>query len=442
MNLRSLFSRPRETKSTIPVQTAPRSLLSWILGREAEWIDNDYATLAHKGFRTNAYVFRSISLISKSCAGIPWLVYRRGRGGSLEPIANHPLESLIKRPNRRQGGARFIESVVGYLQLKGDSYIYKIGTASRPVAELWPLRPDLMNARLRDDLADPVVEYVYSVGNTAMKIAPEECLHMATWNPLDELSGLSPLEPGSRSLVQNNESKRWNVRLLQNLGKPPGAFVADGELTDTQYQRLRDQYAEEVAGPENAGRPLLLEAGISWEKMGLNPTEMDWLEGQKLSAREIALVYGIPPELIGDSANKTYSNFKEARQAFYLETILPLMDWLRDEFNSWIVPSFDENVYLDYDRDAIEAIQEDRKEMFERVNRSVELGVITRNEGRNELGYDEYENADVLLVPNNIVPIDQAASESLPKDQRRPLSDQEDQTNDQPSEEDIKPEKP
>jgi phage portal protein BeeE len=128
---------------------------------------------------------------------------------------------------------------------------------------------------------------------------------------------------------------------------------------------------------------------------------MAWLEGLKFSGREIAIAFGVPPELIGDNSNKTYSNYGEARMAFYLETVLPLMDFLRDELNNWLTPLYGDSYYLDYDRDEIEAIQEDRKEVWSRANKSFASGLLTKNEAREMIGYESVEGGDEFKEANS-----------------------------------------
>ena len=122
---------------------------------------------------------------------------------------------------------------------------------------------------------------------------------------------LSPLEIAARSIDQNNASRAWNVGLLQNGARPSGALVYPETLQEDQYERLREQIEQKYAGPKNAGRPLILEGGLDWKEMGLSPRDMNWIEGLRLSAREISIALGVPSELIGDSTNKTYSNYKK-----------------------------------------------------------------------------------------------------------------------------------
>lgn len=381
-----------------------RAIVAMMLGQPV-WMPKNYASFAKEGYKGNVYVFACIRQIAMACAGIPWLVYRRGRRGAVEELDDHPLAKLLKRPNPWQGGGRFIENAVAFLMLSGNSYIEAVGPERGAPRELYALRPDRMKV-LPGNAQQFVAGYQYTVGGETITFRPNEILHLKLFDPLDDWYGMSPIEAAAKSIDQNNDSRTWNVALLQNAARPPGALVTENELTDEQYNRLKEQVQEHYAGVKNAGRPLVLEGGLDWKEMGLSPADMHWLEGLKLSAREIAIAFGVPPELIGDTANKTYSNYKEARAAFYTETVLPLMDWLRDELNNWLVPKFgDDRIYLDYDRDEIEALQEDREAVWSRAIEAVKVGILTPNEARLMVGYEQVPGADVLMVPANMMPL-------------------------------------
>ena len=350
-------------------------------------------------------MYACVRQIAMACAGIPWLVYRTTNDGTIEELENHPLKELLNGPNPWQGGSEFFESVVGFLMLAGNSYIEAAGPENGPPRELYVLRPDRMKV-IAGNSQQLIAGYQYTVGGITVNFKPEEILHLKLFNPLDDWYGMSPIEAAARSIDQNNESRAWNVALLQNSARPPGALVTQNELQPDQFERLKEQIREQYMGARNAGRPLLLEGGLDWKEIGLTPAEMHWLEGLKLSAREIAIAFGVPPELIGDNANKTYSNYKEARQAFYTETVLPLMDSIKGELNNWLIPKFgDKRLYIDYDRDEIEALQEDREAVWSRALEAVKNGIITPNEARVMLGYDEVEGGDMLMMPVNMIPL-------------------------------------
>jgi len=146
---------------------------------------------------------------------------------------------------------------------------------------------------------------------------------------------------------------------------------------------------------------MLLEGGLQWQPTAFSPHDMSWLEGVRQSAREVGLAFGIAPELLGDPTVKTYASYKEARAALYTETVLPMLDRILGKINGWLCPMFGENLYFEANDDDIEALQENRNELYARLERA---SFLKLNEKRAEAGFEEVEGGDVILVPSNLYP--------------------------------------
>ena len=93
-------------------------------GGRARWTPRDYAALSREGYTRNAIVYRAVRLIAESIGGLTFVLYE----GAAERDT-HPLLDLIQRPNPRQDGATFLESVASYLLLAGNAYIEAVGIA-------------------------------------------------------------------------------------------------------------------------------------------------------------------------------------------------------------------------------------------------------------------------------------------------------------------------
>ena len=395
---------------------------SWWTPGSPVYSSRSFEALAREGFENNGYIFRAISIIAQACAGIPWLLYRdkgaggasaRRRGGKVNTteLDQHPLLDLITRPHGVDsvtGTASLVESLVSYYVLSGNSYLTALRPTSRkgPPQELWVQQPGRMRVI---PAADGTVQaYRYTVGGKHSDFDPGDVLHWKSFSPTDDWYGLSPVGVAGRIVDQMNSANDWNTALLQNMAKPGGFLVAQGNLPDNVYERLQLELKAKYGAAKNAGKPQLLEGGLDWKQVGLAPSDMDWLEGKKTNVREIAVILGVPGELLGDSTNKTYSNYQEARRSFYTETVLPLMDVLRDLLNAWLVPMYGETgLRLDYDRDDIEALQEDRDSMHARARENYAGGLITLNEARDLIGYDALDDGDVILAPPRGLTLDQ-----------------------------------
>jgi HK97 family phage portal protein len=403
------ISRARERKE----DPTWKSILAMMYGQEAVWTPTDYGKLAKAGYQLCAPAFACVSLIARSAAGISWTVGRQASDGELTELDNSPLSELLAHPNEYDHGFQFIEKVVSYKLLAGNSYILRVGIGTQPPRFLYALRPDRTKVKPGAKGGKELVGgYTYEANGITTQLKPEDVLHLRDFHPLDDFYGLSRLEVAARSIDISNSSAEWNAKILQNDMRPPGALVLTGNLTEDQRKFLERQLREKYMGSGNAGTPMILEGGFDWKQFAISPKDMDWVNADKSNLRRICSVFNVPSELLGDSENKTYSNVQEARKALYMETVLPIMDNLRDALNAWIVPLYGEGIVLDYDRDAIEALQEDRAAKYAYLAAS---DWLTVNEKREATGYDEVgPDGDVILVGIGKIPLEQSVAEPEP----------------------------
>ncbi len=386
-------------------ESAVGSMVSlYNLGRPA-WTPRQYDKFAEEGYQKNVIAFASIREVAKSASTIHWILYRT-RGGRKIELKEHPLLSLLKRPNPLQGRQAFFEALVGYFQIAGNSYIEAVGPDRKPPRELYAHRPDRIKV-IPGRFGLPA-GYKYSVNGQSKTWDSDPItgagpiLHIKTFNPLNDWYGMSPIEAAAYGIDIHNDSGAWNKSLINNGGRPSGALVSTQGLTDEQFKRLKTEVDEKYTGYRNAGKPLLLEGGLDWKEMGLSPKDMDWIESRNTSARDIALAFGVPPFLLGIPGDNTYSNQREARLAFWEQTVIPLMNFIRDEFNNSITPLFGDGLELDYDEDKISALAPRREKKWERVQGADFLSI---NEKREALGYELVTGGDEVYISAALLPL-------------------------------------
>ena len=374
---------------------------------EAKFTPRRYDALADEGYRKNAVVYRCIRLVTQNAASVPWILYE-GHGRDRHRVDDHPLLQLLQRPNPNQGGAEWREAMFAFYLIAGNAYVEAAGPKGQPPLELWNLRPDRMRVVPGAQGLPAAYRYAVNGGHHDYRCDPltgqADVLHVKSFHPLDDWYGMSPLEAAAFSIDQHNEAGAWNAALLQSSGRPSGALVykpagdnAVDTLTDAQREALKTEIAAYFSGPKNAGRPLVLEGGLDWRDMALSPKDMDWLAGKDVSAREIALAFHVPPQLVGIEGSLTFANFAQARLALFDDAVLPLLSLARDALNNWLVPRFGSGLMLDFDTDAIEALSPRRAETWARVNGAT---FMTVNEKRQALGLSPLDGGDALLSPS------------------------------------------
>lgn len=394
-----LTSWLNRSRAGAPAQTQQKSYSGttafMVPSGQPVWMRRDVAKFADEGYRRNVIAHRAVSMIATAASSVPWKLHER-RARSSRVVESHPLLALLKTPNPLQGGTELCEALYAHRLIAGNAYLHAIGPKGASPLELHVLRPDRV-AVIPGQGGVPKA-YRYTIDTRAMDIPVDaisgqsRVLHLKTFHPLDDWYGMSPVEAAAYSIDQHNQCGAWNQALLQNGARPSGALLVkagegnSGTLSEVQYHRLKAQLDEQFAGAVNAGRPLLLEGGLEWKEMSLSPRDMDYISIKHSSARDIALAFGVAPQLLGIPGDNTYANLKEARLALWEQTILPLLSSVTDALNNWLVPMFDSNLTLSLDQDAIPVLAEKRDAYWERISRA---DFLTAEEKRKLLGIGE-----------------------------------------------------
>ncbi|MCR8723623.1 phage portal protein [Frigidibacter sp. ROC022] len=357
-------------------------------GRVA-WSPRDTGTMTRVGFAGNPVGFRVVRLVAEAAAALPLVLQGAG-----QRYAEHPVLSLLARPNGAQGRAELLEALYASILLTGDAWLEAVGGEGLPL-ELHVLRSDRMSVVPGPD-GWPVA-YDYAVGGRRHRFQigdePSPICHVRAYNPQDDHYGLSPMQAAAAAIDVHNAASRWSKALLDNAARPSGAIVYRGpegaaSMTTEQYDRLTRELESHHQGAANAGRPMLLEGGLDWKPMGFSPSDMEFLKTKEGAAREIALAFGVPPMMLGIPGDATYANYQEANRAFYRLTVLPLAVRMCQAIGHWLSDHAGEVLDLRPDPDQVPALSAERDALWARVGAA---GFLTEAEKRALLGLPKLE---------------------------------------------------
>lgn len=367
------------------------------------WTSRDYAAFAKEGYQTNVVANRCISSIAEAIASVPLGIFK----GDTE-FANHPLKELLAKPNPQQNYSEYVQAVVSYLLISGNSYQEGVTATGPEVKELYPLRPDRMKVVPAANGLPKAYTYEVAGKTTTWDVDYLADVipiwHMKLFNPADDWYGLAPIEAGAYAIDVHTECMKHIQALLQNSGSPSGALVYDdkagGPLGDESFNRLKTELQDHHQGAANAGRPMLLDGGVSWTPMGLSPADLEIVETKNAAARDICLAFGVPPLLLGIGGDNTYANYSEARLAFWEDTVIPLLNQIIGDWQTWLADPAGVTIKPDFDE--IPAIVERRAVKWKSLQES---DVLTINEKRKAMGYEDIKDGDVVYIKMGVVPL-------------------------------------
>ncbi len=412
----SMLSRLRKAISGIDNPLARVILFG--LSKNAVWTPADFTSLSKAGYENCITVYACINFIARAAAGVEWTATVREKDSP-----EHDILKRLARPNEDEGRRAFIFKCFASLLLSGNRYVLAGRIGQEPPRALWCPRPDMMKVVPGGPKGQIVGGYEYGTTGTPLPLEFGLVMHSKLFHPTDHFYGLSPLSVAAHAVDISNMAAEWNMRLLQNDMRPPGALSTDGKLTDDQYERLRTKMKNEWQGYENAGIPLLLEGGLKWVNFMLTAKEMDWLNTTKFNKRDICTTFNLDPVLVGDGEYSTYSNKNEARKGAYEDVIIPFMEELCDDFNAWLSPMYRDVPQLGINKDKIAALQESREKQYTYLSGAWWLRVdeLRKMTGQDQVGGTE---GKTIFVPLGRIPLEQAAAEPEPvPDALKPFQD-------------------
>jgi HK97 family phage portal protein len=356
-------------------------------------------SVGHEQYFNNVIVHRCVSLIASSASHVPWMVYKnQGSRTSLAP--NHFVMRLLKKPNPETSGADFFTELISNLLLYGNSYLLLSGPNNSVPSGMHLLHSQSVEILTSNNRS---VSYKYRF-NGAERVYPidpvsriSRVLHFKNYHPSNHLYGLSPLEAAAKSINLYSKTLDWNKALLKNAARPSGALVfqdGNGYLTDEQFERLQQQFYDNFSGSSNSGKPLVLEGGLKWQETNNAEKFEKFIELKDSSARDIAIAFNVPPQLLGINGDNTYSNMQEARLALWEENIIPLLDKLGDGLSNWFSHWFAEELLVEFDRDSISALTERRENLWAKV---AGASFMTLNEKRAFVGLGAIAGGDKIV---------------------------------------------
>ena len=349
-----------------------RSMAQDLLGGPPAWPSGQHSLVSYHqrvtaAYRGNPIGYRAVRMIAEACASVPLCVV----GKTLSDASIQNLQEMIDQPHPHLAGRDLIDRLITTLMVHGNAYLERVRGQER--SWFYPVLPEHM--QVSDTQSGWPSAYTYRQNGRDVHFDQTQdiqpILHLRCYDPGKMSDGTSPLEAASAAVMIHNAASAWTRALFENAARPSGAFIyrgrdGQGQLTQEQYDRLRQELEDNFQGARNAGRPLLLEGGMDWHSLSLTPQDMDFIDAKHSAARDIALALGVPPMLLGIPGDNTYSNYAEANRSFWRATVLPLMDRVARAWGHFLAQEF-KGVSFRCELDQLPALSEERFRLWSRI---------------------------------------------------------------------------
>lgn len=393
-----------------------RSILQYVMpGNVIQKIDDKAEQYIKHGFYGNSDLFSVVSWIAGKAAEIPWKLYEVNKDGEKEEILSHEALDVWRRPNDRQGGQEFREELFQFHLITGNGFIYGEAPEGGVNKGKWK---ELHNMPAQNveivsgGWKQPIKGYkLQGDYNKVNEIEAESVLHLKTPNLEYEngnyLYGASPVRAVVMAVTSSNDAYATKAYKFQNRGADGVLGIEDAE--DEDMDRLNSKILKQITkykGPQDAGKFAAITKKANWTQIGQSLVELAILDSINADLRAICRPFKIDSKVLNDPSASTYNNVSEARTAAYTDAIIPMLMKLKDEVNRWYTPRFGDNLIMEPDFSKVPELQEEFKELYERLNNPA-AWIIPPNVKLRMMGLDEVDDPrfDVPWAPFGVAPI-------------------------------------
>lgn len=225
--------------------------------------------------------------------------------------------------------------------------------------------------RYSDDNRTRLIGWTYTAGTATQPLELWQVLRFFEYNPEGILKSISPTTVAKTPIEIDHKAHIYNDKFFKNGGQIAGYLLdesEDSDLTDEEARNIRDAWDSNYGGLHGAHKTPILTNGLKFVPTGATQKDMDFMNMIHTLRDEIVGSFGVPKNKLGIYDGLSFANSKQANKDFYLDILIPKMDYLVSVINLKMLGN--SNVEVEFDYSVIEALKEERDT---KINGAVQL---------------------------------------------------------------------
>ena len=354
-------------------------------------------------------VLCAVRNIAESFAMLPGKVFERidpNDDRKRAPAKKHPLYRLLTiAPNPDLTPFEFWEWGVVSALMRGNFYAQKIYDRGGRLRELWPLHA--RNMRLERNKVTGELEYEYDYNSVRHIMKSREVFHLRGFFT-GGLVGMGLVEAGKNPIGNSLAGDKLAGAFFKN-GNVPSAVIerpveAKGLKPEAEENVLK-RFTIRHGGPSKAFRLMMLQEGMTWKTISVNPKDSQLIEARTFQINEVARVFNIPPHMLKELTRSTNNNIEHQGIEFLTYTLGPWLIRAEQRCNKDLLsgPAEQAKYYVKFNVNAL--LRTDMQKQFEAYGTLWDRGVFSANDIREKLDMNPREDkyGDMHVRPLNYV---------------------------------------
>lgn len=359
------------------------------------------STRADWALSTSEAVYAAVTRISNTIAQLPLHLYK---GWELQ--SGNPLERMVAyAPNDMLTAYQFQQAMEVYRNVEGNAYALIVPDASGA-----PMRLDVLDASMVEPVRDTDTGdlwYQFRLDDGRVASVHSSCmiaLHHASGNGQ---RGIRPIDVLRGTLDYDRQIKQVSIEQLQGVTNGVMLTVPGTGLSEDKRKAVVKQFIS--AYRESSGHVMVLEGGITASTLAQSPVDAKVLDVERITRNRVATVYSIPPHMLGDYSDTSYSTAEQTMREYIDLTIMPIVvQWEHEYARKLLTWDMIQKGYrFRFDLKALS--RADTATMANMHQQAIRGGWMSVNEARADEGLPPVKEGERLLASKDLMPLSEIA---------------------------------
>lgn len=278
-------------------------------------------------------VYRAVSIISGTIAGLPLRSLRTSTDGARERVDTWLANPAGPGADLTQ--FEWVELVMVHLLLHGNAYLQRVYNGAGAVVGLTPIPPGAVTVQAIKN-ADQLTAYggpngayrkwfEVSLADGSKRVFTQAELEHIPALSTDGLKGLSPIEAHRQALGTAIAGDRAAARLFGSGLLLGGLVSGDEDLAQSDAEEAVAALKAKLAGADHAGDIAFINARLKFTPWTIPPVDAQFIESRVHQIEEVSRIYGVPPHLLGQTEKQTSwgTGVEEQNRGLARYTLMP-----------------------------------------------------------------------------------------------------------------------
>lgn len=276
--------------------------------------------------------------------------------------------------------------------LRGNGYAV---VAARESVRGMPTRLIVLNPDMVDISIDDSGHKVFKVNRKP--VDAEDMLHVPGMALPGSPVGLSVLDYGKRTIGLSTAAEEFGARFFGRGANMTGIIETEHDMDAPKARQLKETFEARNSGLSNSHAVGILTGGAKFQKISVTPEDAQFLATRQLQTIEIAMLFGVPPHMLGqvDRTTSWGKGIEEQTLGFIKYTLAAWAQRFEDAWSA-MLPT---RMQARFDFESL--LRPDTSARYASYQIARNASIMTPNEIRQRENLPPVEGGDDLFAPLN-----------------------------------------